>query len=375
MSVRKREWVTRKGEQKTAWVADFVDNAGRRQIRTFDKKKDADAFYSKVRVDINAGTHVTIDGDKTVADACDDWIKGVAADGRERGTTRMYQFHAKCHIVPHIGNVKLAKLTQGHVQHFRDKLLQGEHKLSHVMASKVWISFRQMLKASHCGHITDNVKPIRAPSRKKDELAIPTPAEAKRIIAAASDNPKLVTFLRMAMLTGLRVSELLGLRWKDIDFKRHEVHVKQRADRFRVIGALKTDSSRRTVPIGPDLVHVLKTWKLACPPGEADLVFPTRDGVVQHYENIRRAVDTLLVKAAVVNKAGKPKYSIHDFRHFFASWCINAKDHGGRELPAKLVQTWLGHSSIKMTLDIYGHLFPQAQDSMEVGESEKALFG
>ena len=77
----------------------------------------------------------------------------------------------------------------------------------------------------------------------------------------------------------------------------------------------------------------------------------------------------------MVDRQGVSKYALHAFRHFFASWCINPKDRGGRELPAKAVQEWLGHSSIKMTLDIYGHLFPRSSDSAEIAASEKALFG
>lgn len=377
MSVRKREWVTRKGEQKTAWVADFVDNAGRRQIRTFAQKKKADAFHSKVKVDINAGTHVAIDSDITVLDAADKWINHVAANGAERSTIRQYRLHVKNHITPRIGSLKLAKLTRGHIEHLRNDILQGERKLSPATAHKVWVSFKSMLKSAHCAHLADNISIKKGKRARPLEIGkdIPTPDEVKRIIAAAGDNLKLSTLLRTAALTGLRASELLGLRWHDVDLRRHEIQVRQRSDRYRVIGAPKSAGSIRTIPIGPDLAHVLKQWKLACPKGEADLVFPSKNGVVWHYDNCMRAVNPVMCKAGVVDKAGEPKYALHAFRHFFASWCINPKDRGGRELPAKVVQEWLGHSSIKMTLDIYGHLFPRSSDSAEIAASEKALFG
>jgi integrase len=68
------------------------------------------------------------------------------------------------------------------------------------------------------------------------------------------------------------------------------------------------------------------------------------------------------------------KYSgLHSLRHFFASWCINRKVDGGLELPAKVVQERLGHSTIAMTLDIYGHLFPRHDDSEELAAAERAL--
>ncbi len=75
-------------------------------------------------------------------------------------------------------------------------------------------------------------------------------------------------------------------------------------------------------------------------------------------------------------RGDEPKYrSLHAFRHFFASWCINSKASGGRELPAKEAQHLLGHSSIVMTLDRYGHLFPSGGDRSELAASEKALLG
>ena len=78
-------------------------------------------------------------------------------------------------------------------------------------------------------------------------------------------------------------------------------------------------------------------------------------------------------RAGVVDKAGKPKYNLHSLRHFFASWCINPKSAGGRELPPKNVQQLLGHSSIVMTLDRYGHLFPRANDRAELAAASSAL--
>jgi integrase len=70
----------------------------------------------------------------------------------------------------------------------------------------------------------------------------------------------------------------------------------------------------------------------------------------------------------------KPKYlGLHALRHFYASWCINRRADGGLELPIKIVQTRLGHASIQMTADVYGHLFPSQDDGAELAAAEKAL--
>jgi integrase len=246
------------------------------------------------------------------------------------------------------------------------------------MARKVFVSFKSMLRTVHCSHLADNVR-VGGSKRDKHKLEvgrdIPTTAEVKRLIEAAADSPKLSTFLKVAALTGLRSSELLGLRWSDVALRTGELHVRQRADRYGVIGAPKTDSSRRTLPIDPDLVLALKQWKLACPKGEADLVFPTSTGTVDNYNNVLRSLQPIMKGVGVVTKGGEPKYALHAFRHFFASWCINPKDRGGRELPPKVVQQWLGHTSITMTLDVYGHLFRDNSDRAELAASVKALLG
>jgi integrase len=80
------------------------------------------------------------------------------------------------------------------------------------------------------------------------------------------------------------------------------------------------------------------------------------------------------VTAGVVDADGKAKYTgMHALRHFYASWCINRKADGGLELPAKMVQARLGHSSITMTMDVYGHLFPSDDDGAELAAAERAL--
>ena len=378
MSVRKRTWVTRTGETKDAWIVDYTDGAGKRHIDTFARKKDADAYAAKVAVEVNAGTHIAPDSNLTMAMVADKWIKRVEADGRERATLRQYRQHVVHHILPRIGSVKLAKLTRGHVEHFRDSLLSGDNKLSPVMARKVWVSFKSMLKNEHCSHLADNVR-ISASKRNKRKLEvgrdIPTADEVRRLIEAAANKPKLCTLLKVAALTGLRASELRGLRWADVDLRSNELHVRQRADRWNKIGPPKSDSGTRTVPFGADLALALKQWKLACPKGDLDLVFPSRIGTVLGDRNFTHRLETVFTVAHVVDKHGKPKYAPHAFRHFFASWCINPKDRGGRELPAKVVQEWLGHSSITITLDIYGHLFPSGTDRSEITASEKALLG
>ena len=77
--------------------------------------------------------------------------------------------------------------------------------------------------------------------------------------------------------------------------------------------------------------------------------------------------------AKLIGKDGEPKYTPHALRHFFACWCINPKARGGRELPPKQVQYLLGHSTISMTFDIYGHLFPSEGNRDELTAAVRQL--
>jgi integrase len=104
-------------------------------------------------------------------------------------------------------------------------------------------------------------------------------------------------------------------------------------------------------------------------------VFPGRGDRPIHYKIVAsKGWHPVQVAAGVVDSSGKPKYpGLHALRHFYASWCINRRADGGLELPIKVVQARLGHASIQMTADTYGHLFPRTDDGSELAAAEKAL--
>jgi integrase len=199
--------------------------------------------------------------------------------------------------------------------------------------------------------------------------------------------------LLTALFSGLRASELRGLRWDDVDLVKSEIHVHQRADRYNKIDAPKSEAGERTVPLPPIVVSTLREWKLACPKGPLGLTFPNGAGRVEDYSNILKrglwpvqisAGVCIIVKDAegkvVVDDKGEPvrqaKYTgLHALRHFYASWCINRKADGGLELPGKVVQERLGHSSITMTMDTYGHLFPRGDDAAELAAAARLILG
>src|SRR5262245_828339 len=216
MSVRKRKWVTRRGEAKEAWIVDYADQDGDRHIETFERKKDADAFHATVRVDVSKGDHIAPSKSETVAEAAERWIKRGEALGRERTTVRQYRQHIDLHIGPRIGAVKLAHVTAAKVETFRDDILA---KLSRPLARTVLTSLKAILKGAKRGQVAADDTIGKDKRKRKLELGvdIPTPDEIRRLLRAAERaDIRERTLLTLVISTGLRASELRGLRWKDV---------------------------------------------------------------------------------------------------------------------------------------------------------------
>ncbi len=387
--VRKRTWQNTKGEQ-TAWIADYRDQAGERHIRTFDTKKAASAWLVTAQGEVARGVHTPENASITVAEAAKLWIEKGELEKLERSTLRQYCNHVDLHIVPLIGNVKLARLSTPAVEAFRDDLLK---KCSRAMARKVLASLKSILgEALRRGLVAQNAaQPVKVDARKRNQrkLAvgrdIPSKEEIQMILSKADGRwrPLLIT----AIFTGMRSSELRGLAWDDVDFDQRVIHVRQRADHWGTMGAPKSAAGDRKIPMSPMVVSALKDWRLACPrsgagqgtDGRLWLVFPNGNGNVENHANIaNRGFYALQLAAGIAEPAidengkpvMKPKYGLHALRHFFASWLIE------RGFSAKRVQGLVGHSSIQMTFDVYGHLFPSLEDDhAKFAAGELALIG
>lgn len=397
MSVRKRTWTTAKGEAKTAWVVDYVDTKGKRRLKTFERKKEADSFSATAHVEVREGVHVADSASVTVAAAGKLWIASGESAGLERSTVNQRRRHLDLHIKPMIGDMLLSRLTVPSVREFEDRL-RAEGR-SPAMTKKVLTSLGSILSdAAERGLATRNpVRDIRGTRKGRDRRAerrqrrrlevgvdIPTRDEVKALLAALDANwrPLLIT----AVFTGMRSSELRGLRWQDVDFKRGEIAVTQRADEFGEIGPPKSEAGSRAIPVPPLVINALREHRLKR--GAADgLVFANPEGAPRSHTNIiEKGLKPAMLRAGVtapgskLDDAGRavpvPKYTgLHALRHFYASWLINRKEDGGLGLPAKMVQERLGHASITMTYDVYGHLFPRGDDGEELAAAAASLIG
>jgi integrase len=376
MSVRKVTWTNKSGKPSERWLVDYVDQDGARCAKNFKSKKEADLYHAQVNVEVAQGTHTAPSKSPTIAEAAEKWLQRIEARKRERSTLRQYQQH-RDHIVKRIGSVKLAQLTPSRVEDFRDKL---QLELSRPLARKVLTSFKSVLKVNKRSHVATDVSIER--DKREDHVEVgrdlPSNSEVKRLIEAIKGTDPRAARMRAlrltAAFTGLRASELRGLRWEDVDMKAAVLQVRQRADRYNKIGKPKSAKSRRTIPLDTEnLLPALRQWHMASE-YKNGLVFPTSTGAIEHHKNMVKSLEPIMNVAKVVDKNGKPKYALHAFRHYFASWCLNPESRGGLGLAPQDVQRLLGHSSIVMTLDVYGHLFPGGDHHSKFAAGTRAIF-
>lgn len=368
MSIRKRSWAAPDGTPRTAWLVDYRDPAGKRRFKQFTRKKDAEAWSVNAAAEVQRGVHTADRASITVAQAAELWLAKVKADGREPTTIAAYDQQVRLHIVPRCGATKLSQLTAPGVR----TLLDGwQADLSRPMATRVLRTFKAIIAhAQERGKVAQNAAQaitLRKAARERGKVQPPSKAHLRAILKASaeSDDPKVRALFELAIFSGMRASELRGLAWPAIDLKGGFVEVEQRADARGMIGAPKSHAGRRRIPLPSRAIAALKAWKLACPPHPAGLVFPSVKGKpISHHTLTTTLTGPLQVKAKI-----DPPYTLHTFRHAAASLWIE------QGLDPKRIQTLMGHSSIQVTFDTYGHLFADTEKERQDADAiERALF-
>lgn len=386
MSIRKREWTTEDGQPRSAWVVDYRDNQGKRRSKQFDLKRKAEAWATAAKHEVSKGIHTADSQSITVDQAITEWLASRRADGVENSTYAAYVSLARRHISPFLGGERLNRLTKPIVEQYKKRLLvertrpQATRALNHLAMI--------ISEAERMGHVAHNVArgvKVTKNSRDEVELAIPSPAEVRRLIEGAG--PELRAFVMTAALAGLRASELRGLFWTDVDLSAKTVKINRRADYANKLGSPKSAAGRRNVPLSPRLVAELREWKLRCPPTLLGLVFPSPRGHIWTYKNLtERAYFPLQVQLGLTvpkvdpadglplwdddgNAIVEAKYGLHALRHAAASLWIR------EGIDLMRLKAWMGHAHVQTTIDTYGHLLhDHVADAELIARAEVALF-
>lgn len=195
-----------------------------------------------------------------------------------------------------------------------------------------------------------------------DDMHVLTREQVEALVEAA--RPEARVAILVAVSTGVRRGELLALKWADVDTANRRLWVRRSVNRHGEFDTPKSRRSQRAIALAPTVVQELREHRLRSSfSADGDLVFPNRDGgPIDGGNFVRREFKPAL------KRAGVPVVRFHDLRHTFASLLI------ARGLPPKLISEQLGHASIIITMDRYGHLFDQSYADASEG-IEAALFG
>jgi len=363
-----REWVAEKGKfvRKQKWekVQPKVDKKG----NEYNSRRDAQKLLNKRLAELAEGSY--IEPAKVTFEAFKDtWVEKYARAEVRPTTMDQYQSLYSLHIIPYLGDITLPKITIEHVQGFKSHLTQkglGEQQIKHCLRL-----VRQMLNhAIDWGYIRSNpALKVRYPIVPKREVDPLTPKEVRlffEVLAVEyADQPaahaRWKALHLVAISGGLRIGEILAMRWGNLDRQEGRYMVREtwhrpKKNREAYFDEPKTRSSVASVNLTPVCFQALDEHKAAqrkerLKAGEAykdqNLIFSTATGGPLHDINVSERV-----YHAVLDTAGIHRRRFHDLRHTCASLMIHQGDS------PKYVQQQLRHSSIEMTFDTYGHLFP-----------------
>lgn len=310
----------------------------------------------------------------TVAQHFEDWLRTKKPNVRS-GTYLKYESHIKTHIIPVLGHILLRDLDYRRIDAFYELL--DAKGLSRSTVADIAAILRAGLKdAERKGLIPSNPARLAAPrSPGEREARFLDQDEIARFLAAAKGERLEDAFI-VALNTGLRPGEWLGLTWDCVDFQNAKLTVKQAL--HEEVGRLflaepKTKAARRTISLPPAALQALRRQRkrqleqqLAAGPkwrNELNLVFTDELGGPLRRTNIQRRD-----LRRICDRAGLEGVTLHTFRHTHASALIFAG------VDIKTVSRRLGHKDITTTLQVYGHLLP-GQDEAAAARLEAFLSG
>ncbi len=290
----------------------------------------------------------------TLAQHVERWLSDVVRDSVRGRTVKGYGDIARLHILPTLGRVKLTQLQPGHIQQLYGALI--DKGLSPKSVRNVHAVLRRALGQAVDWHLVPrNVAALAHPPRvTREEVVALTPEEARQLLAAVRGD-RWEALVALALASGMRQSELLGLKWGDVDLATGTLRVQRQLGRDGRFAEPKTKKARRTIDLPASCVTTLKEHRraqteerlLVGPNWQAtDLVFCTHQGKPLGQRNVLRAFKLVL------SRAGMRDVPFHALRHTCASLLLTRNVH------PKVVQERLGHATVAMTLDIYSHLIP-----------------
>ncbi|MBD1371958.1 site-specific integrase [Hazenella sp. IB182357] len=365
--------VTKKGS-KWYFVLDIGVNpvTGKRKQKWFSgfktKKEASKAMTEKIH-ELNQGIYME-PSKITLSEYLNRWLNDYAKTNCAPRTYQGYEYIIRDHLAPSsIGEVPLEKLKPMQIQHYySEKLTKGRkdgtgglsarsvhhhHRLLHEALEHA-VKWQLMQK--------NPSKAVTPPKPQKKQMNVLT-KEQIHLLLEASKGKWYHAPIFIAINTGMRRGEIMGIRWQDIDFEKRIICISQTLQRIKGKGltfrhTAKTDGSRRSLAVSNSIIDLLKTiqaqqkvikLELSSHYQDSDLVFANLDGTPMDLDGLSREF------ARLVRRIDIPYVRFHDLRHSHATLLLQQGEH------PKIVSERLGHSSIAITMDTYSHVMPNMQ--------------
>lgn len=336
-------------------------------------KKEAEKVLAETLSQLNSGSYKEIE-QVLFEEFAKKWFEHYRITSKVKPTTlRTYRDYIENHFNPAFKNLYVSNIKTRHVDELLAKASKGRKAKT---VNKILTSLKTMFKfAVRWNYIKENpASDVEKFKEEHFEREYLSPEEIRVLLSHAREPYK--TLFLTAISTGMRFGELLALRWSDIDWRQNKIFVRKSLhimtkkeqleegveSKYKFLDP-KSRHSRRGVVMSANLKKALEVHKINAPINELDLVFTNEQGKPMDQSNLRNREFYQTLEFAGIRRV-----PFHSLRHSYASLLIAQGEN------PKFIQSQLGHYSITMTMDTYGHLFPDAVEG--VGDRlDKQVFG
>ena len=338
---------------------------GRRQQKTrvvHCSKREAERRWREEQIRIES-TRARDTGSLTVAQAAERYLAEARLTLRDE-TFKLYSDTIAHHIIPTLGDCVISELTTAQGRQVVASIA-GQGTIRTAQIARDLLS--RIYKHAETGYANPIAK-VKPPTSQPKEMLYWAEDECQTFLAAIAGHPMHPLFA-LALASGMRISEILGLQWHDIDVARATISVRRQLNHDRSVGPPKTRRALRKIDVGANTVALLMRHKrrleeqqevLEYPP--SPFVFLTTNGTPYLHRNVSKSLDLLIVKAGV------RRIRVHDLRHTHATILLS------QGVNMRVLSERLGHSSVSFTMQTYAHVLPTMQ-RQAADISDHSLFG
>lgn len=350
------------------YTARFTDRNGRRRQQYFKKLQECRKWLADAQFDDEHG-NICACGDMTVDAWFDYWIGHIIMSSVKEGTICSYKIQYRLHIAPYIGKMSLQSVKPMHCQNIINRMADSGYKNATIkLACTVMKQFFEGAVENEMIAGNPVKKSVRCAQGKAAKAKTALTVEEQKAFLRCARKSSYYFQYALVLQTGIRVGELTGLKWQDIDFEKRTLHILRTVSRRSgtwTEGTPKSHAGERDIPLTGEAVAILENIKKRSSGNVRqiqyhDLVFTTKArapiGNAEYYHSLRK----------ICKDAEIPPVSMHILRHTFATRCIE----GG--MKPKVLQEILGHSSVNTTMDIYVHVTEDGKNE-EMALAESAL--